>query len=1752
MIRVKLSDAIQVDVNTNDPAEATREANAYFQQNFPREFSEWRNSQVGMLGTLGRGVVSGMDEAESRLFSVAEGLGQSLNLPSLQEFARQGRQQAQARSAQVLPEELRPPSFEQAQSAGDYARFGLGAIGQAIPSAAAPIVGGVIGGAIGGVPGAIAGAALGAYPDLAGSNIQRQLEEEAKRRGVPVSEVTQIPSPGAAFATAVPQALAEGVVDALTLRMARILGRPVNEVAESLLSRIAKGIGVGARNEIPAEVFQTALERAQAGLNVFDDDAIREYKEVAAGAAVVGGVAGGAARGLGGRAQAPAATPQEAAVRPEAAPETYSFAPPAQPVVEPTTEAQPTPEAASAPEAAAPEAAPTPTPEAVTPTPAPAVQPEVAQAPVTEAAAPAPEAPPQTTQEATPATNETAEPTVTANRHIGNVITEMTADGFTTAKGSTYQINEQGQTIRTKLSPGRGQGTTYEPHNALYVTPQDSLDLLTDMQGGGKYRFVVNTPDGPQVLGPDEVIGDRQAAIAVFNPNGSFNRYINAEKTPAVGLAPIELRYDTTQPEAAAPEPTAEQPAPSGDFNQFAKDNFERKRNELMANAPPGYNPHPAFVQQALRAEWEAANPPAQTPVNQTATSQQAGATVTPTPPSQQPPAQATGRVIQNPMVGQGSNQPTTASRSAKGAAKDQIGWLGKIVSPITMLPFLRPALRPAAESMRAAMIYENLSLNEGMRSLDPFHALRDRESKRRVTLAWRDASRSHSMGNPQPPNTTGFTQEEKAALDSLIKGGQRALDYEIESRVIDYYDSSLPKNSGNAANIDAMWQQYSGRRLWQIPLNVLQSVSPEGFAQIQKLNAIRNPYYMPQIADGSHFIAVYKRNPNGTHSGKPIAMQAYYPLTELQKRRNFEDPEARIIADFQTQFPDPTQFYIMPNGVEFTANEEARKVRGSADAVSEYLSDLQNLPAIKNSTAAMQRLNSMVDQLRKASMDRLMRPNQNILQAVNDRNVDTYIDNVLPRYYAAAAKIQARNFTSEGWTEATRDLSRNDKAFLNDNRDYATTPTEAYGGLRSLTYVWLMGGAPDSAFLNGFQLLTSTAPIMSRDGGMAGLNYLKQGMNLVLKHGTKTFKPGTTFIDNFEKEFTDPVERAYVRRAFNEGIFDSIYTIESRGAFNAADASRYGIKNAQKVTDAANKSVQFLGSLQQSVEQQARAATFVGAMRLARAKPQVIQRANQLDGRNLDVNAQDAAYQYATNMVQNTHYVTNRYDRPYFMRFTPMAEVATQFMGYPIKTAELYFRQAISVFSDVARKDKDVARAGILGFLNMTAATIAVAGIWGLPFADFLKELSERLIKIGWGTTENFDSDLRRILREYLGDQGAEAIVRGIPHAFGGVALSRRLSVDPVPFGDLASFNALTLFGPTASFPEQFWRGIQAAQRGDYFDAAVAISPRALGNVLKGYDMAFGSGEIRSTRGNLLISAEDVKAAEQRQQVPIPFALRVAFGFQPSQLANQREFLVRQEEIERQNQDKIRSTTAELARYLVQAERLRQQGRASDAQKAYNDFEKEMQKIALENDKFIANGRLDRVLNITRQSVFDKVRSELYGATSQVESARAGSRLTRPRIQEEREIYYWRDRPSFAEGGEVRGEERFPVRQPYESELEFFEKNPNVTGMAAEDGKVILNPYSDLSEQEREAVVLNERARLAIREGLVPPPNFVLTPEQMAVFSRINNGRPYGNPQVIKETLAARILSGDPSAQKPTRAQLEYVEELRRALSAP
>ena len=78
------------------------------------------------------------------------------------------------------------------------------------------------------------------------------------------------------------------------------------------------------------------------------------------------------------------------------------------------------------------------------------------------------------------------------------------------------------------------------------------------------------------------------------------------------------------------------------------------------------------------------------------------------------------------------------------------------------------------------------------------------------------------------------------------------------------------------------------------------------------------------------------------------------------------------------------------------------------------------------------------------------------------------------------------------------------------------------------------------------------------------------------------------------------------------------------------------------------------------------------------------------------------------------------------------------------------------------------------------------------------------------------------------------------------------------------------------------------------------------------------------------------------------------------------------------------------------------------------------------------------------------------------------------------------------------------------------------------------------------QAVALNEAARAFMFLHRDLSPSFELTEKQKESFSL------YGPEQAVKETIAARILSGDPSALDFTVEQLAFVDELRNRMVGP
>lgn len=153
------------------------------------------------------------------------------------------------------------------------------------------------------VVGGVLGAATPALAQLYGANVERQASEQ-REAGSPV-DVNR----GAAFAAAVPGAAAEVAATFIPLGktlVGKLLGPNAAKalateggrklVNESLRKTLLKGAAVGTVAQIPAEVFQAMLERAQAGLDLTSEDAFAEYGENAYGAALVGTGVGPLAR----------------------------------------------------------------------------------------------------------------------------------------------------------------------------------------------------------------------------------------------------------------------------------------------------------------------------------------------------------------------------------------------------------------------------------------------------------------------------------------------------------------------------------------------------------------------------------------------------------------------------------------------------------------------------------------------------------------------------------------------------------------------------------------------------------------------------------------------------------------------------------------------------------------------------------------------------------------------------------------------------------------------------------------------------------------------------------------------------------------------------------------------------------------------------------------------------------------------------------------------------------------------------------------------------------------------------------------------------------------------------------------------------------------------------------------------------------------------------------------------------------------
>jgi len=236
--------------------------------------------------TAAQSVLGGNEAAEAskaRQEDIAKRLGEGESFKKVQQkFEESGLLPAVGEYIKQIPGALaeQAPQIAQASAAGRGAAMAATALGA---PELAPVAG------LGGVFGS-------SFMQQYGGNIERQAEEQ-RNAGKPV-DVSRI----SAALAAIPQAaldVAETFIPMGKSLAGAIFGKDVSNMIykgttyevkraaaeklakEGLAKTLAMGTAKGALAEIPAEVAQQALERAQAGLSLTDDDAMREYGQTA-------------------------------------------------------------------------------------------------------------------------------------------------------------------------------------------------------------------------------------------------------------------------------------------------------------------------------------------------------------------------------------------------------------------------------------------------------------------------------------------------------------------------------------------------------------------------------------------------------------------------------------------------------------------------------------------------------------------------------------------------------------------------------------------------------------------------------------------------------------------------------------------------------------------------------------------------------------------------------------------------------------------------------------------------------------------------------------------------------------------------------------------------------------------------------------------------------------------------------------------------------------------------------------------------------------------------------------------------------------------------------------------------------------------------------------------------------------------------------------------------------------------------------
>jgi len=416
--------------------------------------------------------------------------------------------------------------------------------------------------------------------------------------------------------------------------------------------------------------------------------------------------------------------------------------------------------------------------------------------------------------------------------------------------------------------------------------------------------------------------------------------------------------------------------------------------------------------------------------------------------------------------------------------------------------------------------------------------------------------------------------------------------------------------------------------------------------------------------------------------------------------------------------------------------------------------------------------------------------------------------------------------------------------------RSYIQDPQEEGQAVRGFLFAQYLGGSVASAVVNMLQPVQITFPWLSQYGGVK-----QAGAQL-----TRAFKDMATVGKTYEPDLAKALKRAEDEGTVSpQEIHQLMAQARGEASLRAGDGTALGNARAT-ASNAWRRTVVAWGQPFAWAEQLNRRSTFIAAYRIAVAEKMA------------DPDA------FAAKAVKETQF---QYSKANKMRWGRGAIGGTlmTFKSYSVSYLELMGRMWNA--GTPGSPQRAQSRKALLLMVGMLAL---MGGAGGLPFVEDVEDLVNGLMnKMGY----NWDSKQARkqFLQQLIGQAGAEFINSGISGLPGmPIDVAGRLGMgNLLPGTGLVgpqtdkSRDLLEVVGPAGDFVKRIFNAGGMALGGNVGGAALEVSPGAVRNWAKGYDMAT-SGMYKDGRGYKVI---DTNLGE---------ALSKFIGFQPRAVADVQE----------------------------------------------------------------------------------------------------------------------------------------------------------------------------------------------------------------------------------------------------------------------